>query len=130
VAVSLPARTAQLNVGFLSVGTTGMPLEMSGEVRVDISSRYTVSANGRKNEPPSGAPTTRPGWLQATPLFQAIGCSKTNLGARLKYSEICVTRHVAEKNARPRCSLLPKTASGGATALILHDHGIAPDLEQ
>jgi hypothetical protein len=74
--VSLPARTARLNVGFLSVGTTGMPLEMSGEVRADISSRNTASANGRKNEPPSGAPTTRPGWLQAIPLFQAIGCSK------------------------------------------------------
>jgi hypothetical protein len=45
VAVSLPARTAQLNVGFLSVGTTGMPLEMSGVFRPDTSSRNTASAS-------------------------------------------------------------------------------------
>jgi hypothetical protein len=30
---------------------------------------------------------------------QAIGCSKTNLSARLKNFEISVTRHMAEKNA-------------------------------
>jgi hypothetical protein len=31
--------------------------------------------------------------------LQAIGCAKINLNARLKYSEILVTRDTAEKNA-------------------------------
>jgi hypothetical protein len=34
-----------------------MPLEMSGEVQLDTSSRYTASTNGRKYEPPPGVPT-------------------------------------------------------------------------
>jgi hypothetical protein len=45
------AHFPRLNLGFLSVGTTGMPLETSDEVRLDTSSRKTASANGRENEP-------------------------------------------------------------------------------
>jgi hypothetical protein len=52
--------------------------------------------------------------------LQAIGCSKTNLSPRLKYSEICVTRHMAERNAAFALNLLSKAASGGAT-LDLHN---------
>jgi hypothetical protein len=40
-----------------SVGTTRMPVEMSGDFRLDTSSRNTASANGRKNEPPPAVPT-------------------------------------------------------------------------
>jgi hypothetical protein len=56
--------------------------------------------------------------------LQAIGCSKTNLTARLKYSEISVTRHMAEKNA---AFALQSSAESSRRCdrFDWHDHGIA-----
>jgi hypothetical protein len=47
-----------------------------------------------------------------------IGCSKTHLSAHLKYSEISVTRHMAEKNAASALQSSDDSSRGGATASI------------
>jgi hypothetical protein len=79
--------------------------------------RNTAMVNGRKMSLLPMCCQHGRGALPALPS-QAIGCSKTSLRARLKYSKISVTRHMAERMPRSRCNLLPKAAGGDATASI------------
>jgi hypothetical protein len=63
------------------------------------------------------------GWLPVPPS-QAIGRSKTNLTARLKYSEISVTRHMAERNAALALQSSAESSQRRCSRLDLHDHEI------
>jgi hypothetical protein len=94
-----------------------MPLEMSGQVELDDSPKSSHRRMDGRMSLLSLCRRQGRGWLPA-PLLQAIGCSKTNLSARLKIPKFVSPVTGPRRMPRPRCNLLPKAATGGATTSL------------
>ena len=86
-----------------------MPLEMSGQVRVDISSRNTIAFHRNtigecmEDEPPPASSIPTALWLRAPPFLQTAAPGRKT--ARPRHDGALVTRHQANIPSRwPVCS--------------------------